>query len=70
MPRLRLLFHQSGKSLDEIFNKFDENGSGELTLKEFRKALRSLNIGLTILEINEIIELVDSKDINRQTRHD
>jgi hypothetical protein len=41
--------------LDDIFSKFDENGSGELTQYEFRKALRSLNIGLTILEINEII---------------
>ena len=37
---------------------------------EFRKALRALNLGLSILEINEIIELVDSKDVSGHTRYD
>lgn len=59
LSRLRLLVKQSGKSLDDIFNQFDTDGSGELTRTEFRKALRAMNLGLTILEINEIITLVD-----------
>jgi len=37
---------------------------------EFRKALRAMNLGLSILEINEIIELVDSKDLTGHTRYD
>jgi Ca2+-binding EF-hand superfamily protein len=37
---------------------------------EFRKALRALNLGLSILEINEIIELVDSKDVSGHQRYD
>ena len=61
---------QSGLSLDDIFNRFDTDGSGELTRTEFRKALRAMNLGLTILEISEIIELIDSKDLTGHTRYD
>jgi Ca2+-binding EF-hand superfamily protein len=70
LSRLRILVQQSGKSLDEIFNQFDTDGSGELTKGEFRKALRSMNLGLTILEINEIITLVDKKDLKGHSRYD
>ena len=59
LSKLRILIQQSGCSLDDIFNQFDTDGSGELTRVEFRKALRAMNLGLTILEINEIITLVD-----------
>ena len=57
-------------SLDEIFNRFDTDGSGELTRTEFKNALRAMNLGLTILEINEIIELIDSKELAGHTRYD
>lgn len=70
LSRLRLLVKQSGKSLDDIFNQFDTDGSGELTRTEFRKALRAMNLGLTILEINEIITLVDQADLTGHTRYD
>jgi len=56
--------------LDEIFNQFDTDGSGELTRTEFRKALRSMNLGLTILDINEVVELVDAKDVTGHSRYD
>lgn len=70
LSRLRLLVQQSGKSLDEIFSQYDTDGSGELSRSEFRKALRALNLGLTILEINEIIRLVDVADLTGHTRYD
>jgi len=70
LSRLRLLVQQSGKSLDDIFNQFDSDGSGELSRTEFRKALRALNLGLTILDINEIIRLVDVADLTGHTRYD
>ena len=70
LSRLRVLVQQSGKSLDDIFSQFDSDGSGELSRTEFRKALRAMNLGLTILEINEIIELVDKKDISNHSRYD
>ena len=70
LSKLRLLVRQSGLSLDEIFNRFDTDGSGELTRTEFKNALRAMNLGLTILEINEIIELIDSKELAGHTRYD
>jgi len=70
LSKLRILVQQSGKSLDDIFNQFDSDGSGELSRAEFRKALRAMNLGLTILEINEILELVDKKDIANHSRYD
>jgi len=56
--------------VEEIFQQFDTDGSGSLNRMEFRKALRAMNLGLSILEINEIIELVDSKDLTAHTRYD
>ena len=70
LSRLRLLVQQSGQSLDAVFSQFDTDGSGELSRTEFRKALRALNLGLTILEINEIIRLVDVADLTGHTRYD
>jgi len=70
LARLRVLIQQSGKSVDDIFTKFDSDGSGALSSVEFRKALRAMNLGLSILEINEIIELVDSVDLSGHTRYD
>ena len=37
---------------------------------EFRKALRAINLGLIIMEINEIITLVDEKDLKGHSRYD
>lgn len=70
LSRLRILVQQSGKSLDDIFNQFDTDGSGALSRVEFRKALRAMNLGLSILEINEIITLVDQKDLTGHSRYD
>ena len=70
LSRLRVLIQQSGKSLDDIFNQFDTDGSGALSRLEVRKALRAMNLGLTILEINEIIELIDTVDLTDHTRYD
>ena len=70
LARLRILVQQTGKSVEEIFSQFDTDGSGSLNRTEFRKALRAMNLGLSIIQINEIIELCDSKDLKGHTRYD
>ena len=41
MSRLRVLVQQTGKSVDEIFNQFDTDGSGEIDYTEFIAATMS-----------------------------
>ena len=50
--RLRSIIGASDKSIEQIFNDFDEDGSGTLNTKEFRNALRKLGLGLTSKEID------------------
>lgn len=70
LSRLRVLVQQSGKSLEDIFSQFDSDGSGELSRRELRKALRAMNLGLTYTDIDEILKLIDKKDISNHTRYD
>ena len=53
--RLRSIIISSGKSIQQVFDDFDEDGSGTLTTKEFRNALRKLGLGLTSKEIDKIM---------------
>ena len=52
IAKLRSIIGASGKSIEQIFNSFDINGSGYITNKEFRNAIRKMNLGLKSKEID------------------
>jgi Ca2+-binding EF-hand superfamily protein len=49
----------------EIFSMFDDDGSGEISVDEFKQALKAMNAGLSDSEIIEIAnDLDESNDGN------
>ena len=44
---------------EDLFKMFDENGSGEITLGEFKMRLDALNMGFTTDEIGAILNVLD-----------
>ena len=48
--------------LNEAFSVYDKNGSGIISIKEFRKIMNSLGDKICEEEINEIIQKVDAKN--------
>ena len=59
LERLRVLIAASTKSLKEIFNEFDEDGNGFVTLVEFRNAIRRLGLGITSKELDSLMHQID-----------
>ena len=49
----------SKKSLQQIFAEFDADGSGKISLLEFKNAFRKLGIGLTSKDIDHVINYCD-----------
>ena len=45
--------------IKEAFKMFDEDGSGEIDSREFRKMISSLGINMSDHEINEMIKKID-----------
>lgn len=60
IERLRVIIAASTKSLQEIFNEFDEDGNGFITQVEFRNALRRLNLGITSREMDQVLQQIDN----------
>ena len=60
IERMRVIIATSTKSVQEIFNEFDEDGNGYVTQVEFRNALRRLNLGITSREIDQVMNRIDS----------
>ena len=58
--RLHNLLKSSPKPLEEIFREMDADSSGKLSAIEFRNALRSLNLGLTARDIDQLLFRVDT----------
>ena len=52
----------SGKSIDAVFAQFDVDGSGDITIVEFRKAMKMLVSGLSEQEIGKIMQRVDANN--------
>ena len=60
IERMRVIIATSSKSVQEIFDEFDEDGNGFVTQTEFRNALRRLNLGITSREIDQVMERIDT----------
>ena len=62
LERLRAIIQSSPKSLEEIFQEFDEDGNGYVTTLEFRNAIRRLGLGLTSREIDQLMAKIDANN--------
>lgn len=60
LERLRVIIAASTKSIEQIFNEFDEDGNGYVTLVEFRNAIRRLGLGITSREIDTLMQRIDT----------
>lgn len=56
---MRQILRSANKSLKEIFSEFDHDGSGTISNVEFRNALRDLNLGLSLDEIDVLQNICD-----------
>lgn len=59
---LKRIIKKSGKPLDFIFEKFDTNNSGDITIDEFRQALKMISLGISDSEIEKIMKRIDANN--------
>jgi Ca2+-binding EF-hand superfamily protein len=52
--------HASNTSVEQFFKQIDTDGSGEVSNLEFINALRSLNLGLNLKEMEELLLYCDT----------
>jgi Ca2+-binding EF-hand superfamily protein len=57
---MRGIMKTSSRPLQEIFNEFDVDGNGVVTVVEFRNAIRKLNLGLSSKEIDQLMMRIDA----------
>lgn len=61
-----LVKHTDAKSLHELahdmFVQFDQDGSGQITLGEFKNALEAFNVGYTVDEIGDLANELDEQN--------
>lgn len=62
IDKLARLIKKSGKSLDHVFSQIDTDKSGLLNRKEFHKAMKLINTGFTTVEMDKIMQRVDSNN--------
>ena len=60
IERMRVIIATSSKSIQEIFDEFDEDGNCYVTQVEFRNSLRRLGLGITSREIDQVMERIDT----------
>lgn len=53
--RLNSLLRTSSKPLEQVFREIDTQNSGQITESQFRAALRGLNLGLSSVEIDQLV---------------
>ena len=46
----------------EMFHQFDQDGSGEITMGEFKSLLDAFNVGFTVDEIGDLVNELDEQD--------
>lgn len=65
IEKLRVLLTSSPKSLQDIFNEFDEDGNGYISAVEFRNAIRKLGVGLSSRDIDALLAKIDTNQDGR-----
>lgn len=59
IAKVRSIINSSGKDIRRVFNDFDVDGSGTITTKEFRNALRKMQLGLSSKDIDKVMQRID-----------
>jgi Ca2+-binding EF-hand superfamily protein len=54
----------------KAFEYFDTNGDGKIQRKEFREVLPSLNLNLTLTEIDEIFSMISTQNDDTLSQED
>lgn len=62
VSKVRQVLQASNKTLEEVFKEFDLDGNGVLSNMEFRSGIRKLNLGLTLQEIDDLLNYCDSNN--------
>lgn len=65
IEKLRVLLTSSPKSLQDIFNEFDEDGNGYISAVEFRNVIRKLGVGLSSRDIDALLAKIDTNQDGR-----
>jgi protein phosphatase len=65
IEKLRVLLTSSPKSLQDIFNEFDEDGNGYISAVEFRNAIRKLGVALSSRDIDALLAKIDTNQDGR-----
>jgi hypothetical protein len=65
LDKLKRLIKSTGKSLEAVFKQIDTDGSGSVSSEEFHRALKMISLGLTNMEIQKIMNRVDSNNDGR-----
>ena len=54
--------HSLHQLADSMFQQFDTDNSGEITLGEFKDVMEAFNVGFTLDEIGDIVNELDEQD--------
>jgi len=68
--KVRQILHASNTTVEQFFKKIDTDGSGEVSNLEFINALRSLNLGLSLKEIEELLMYCDTNKDGKISFHE
>jgi Ca2+-binding EF-hand superfamily protein len=60
IEKLKGILKTSKKNLGQVFASFDTDGSGKLSLVEFRNAIRKLGLGLSSKDIDTLMQQADT----------
>ncbi|KAL4466773.1 hypothetical protein ABPG74_010370 [Tetrahymena malaccensis] len=61
IERMKKLVKSSDKVLENLFEEHDKSNSGFVTNLEFRNVMKKLNIGLSIFDIDSVLNICESK---------
>lgn len=60
IDKMKKLVRSSDKNLDELFIEYDPSNKGFVTNLEFRNVMKKLNIGLSIFDIDSVLNVCES----------
>lgn len=70
LDKISVAFFLQNFSVKKAFEYFDTNGDGKIQRKEFREVLPSLNLNLTLTEIDEIFSMISTQNDDTLSQED